>query len=381
MIPTQTWAMLVDAYRELNARKLFWITLALSILIVLACATLGINERGITFLVWTLGDIEFLNTKTIAPQLFYKFLFANLAIPFWLTWAATVLAIISTAGIVPDFVSGGAIEMTLSKPIGRVRLLLTKYFTALLFVALQVFAFTLGWFILIGTRGHSWEPRLFLAVPIVLAFFSYLYSVCALVGLVTRSAIASILLTTLFWFVIFSIHVTEQQFLGVTLRDGLRQQKIASYIENLHAQRERQEQEAAGAGRTLDPSIVSSNESAIKHREEQLAEVRANAPDNRLWHRISYATMSVLPKTTETVALLNRWLLSNDEMNKFAPKEEEEATPLDRRDKYGVSARMMARSKEDAMRERSLAWVLGTSFLFEGAVIGVMCAIFRRRDY
>jgi ABC-type transport system involved in multi-copper enzyme maturation permease subunit len=381
MILTQTWAMFVDAYRELNSKKLFWITLGLSIIVVLACAMLGINDRGITLLVWTLGDIEFLNSKVIAPQLFYKFLFASVAIPLWLTWAATILAIISTAGIIPEFVSGGAIEMSLSKPIGRLRLLLTKYATALLFVALQVFVFTLGWFILIGIRGHSWEPRLFLAVPIVLVFFSYLYGVCALVGLVTRSAIASILITALFWLVIFAVHVTEQQFLTLKLRDELRQQKVSAYIESLRAQRERQEQDAAKDHRVLDPSIIATNESSIKLRESQLAELREIAPGNRLWHRISFATMSVLPKTSETVALLNRWLLSSDEMSKFVPSETEEATPLDRRDKYGVSGRMLARAKEDATRHRGLLWVLGTSFLFEGVVVATMCVIFRRRDF
>ena len=34
MILTQTTALFVDAYRELNARKLFWITMALNILAV-----------------------------------------------------------------------------------------------------------------------------------------------------------------------------------------------------------------------------------------------------------------------------------------------------------------------------------------------------------
>ncbi len=30
----QTWAIIVDAYRELNSRKLFWISMGLSLLVV-----------------------------------------------------------------------------------------------------------------------------------------------------------------------------------------------------------------------------------------------------------------------------------------------------------------------------------------------------------
>ncbi len=41
----QTLALLNAAYRELNARKLFWVTMALSLLIVGVFAILGINER------------------------------------------------------------------------------------------------------------------------------------------------------------------------------------------------------------------------------------------------------------------------------------------------------------------------------------------------
>ena len=38
---TQTLALLLDAYRELNAKKLFWITMILSGVIVLAFAAVG----------------------------------------------------------------------------------------------------------------------------------------------------------------------------------------------------------------------------------------------------------------------------------------------------------------------------------------------------
>lgn len=42
----QTWAILFDAYRELNAKKLFWITLALSGLVVVAFAMVSLTPKG-----------------------------------------------------------------------------------------------------------------------------------------------------------------------------------------------------------------------------------------------------------------------------------------------------------------------------------------------
>ena len=40
---TQTSAMFLDAYRDLHSKKLFWITLVLSLVIVLGFAVVGLS--------------------------------------------------------------------------------------------------------------------------------------------------------------------------------------------------------------------------------------------------------------------------------------------------------------------------------------------------
>ena len=115
-----------------------------------------------------------------------------------MSWLASILALISTASIVPDMVTGGSIDILLSKPIGRTRLFLTRYFTGLLFVTVQVAVFTIASIVVVGIRGGSWEPWFLLAIPLVVIFFSYLFCICALVGLLTRSTIVALLVTMLF---------------------------------------------------------------------------------------------------------------------------------------------------------------------------------------
>ena len=179
---TQTIALLIDAYRDLNARKLFWFTMILSRLVVACMAAVGTGEKGLKILVWELG-IPMINNELISEDLFYKSVFSGLGISTWLTWAATILALISTANIFPELISSGSIELLLSRLIGRLRLFLTKYFTGLLFVALQVLVFATSSFLVIGPRGGVWEPGLFVAVPLVVTFFSYLFCICVLIGL------------------------------------------------------------------------------------------------------------------------------------------------------------------------------------------------------
>src|SRR5439155_22018452 len=138
------------------------------------------KDGKFTFLWWETP----ISVQVSASDL-YKILFSEFGIKWWLSFIATILALISTASIFPDFITGGSIDLYLSKPIGRLRLFLTKYATGLLFVALQVLVFSLASFVVIGVRGKSWEPGIFLAVPLVVSFFSYIYCVCVLIGIVT----------------------------------------------------------------------------------------------------------------------------------------------------------------------------------------------------
>ncbi len=204
----KTFALLLDAYRELNARRLFWVVLGLSGLVVVIFGIVGIRDESITILNWE-SPIRFFYLSLLSRGTFYKLLFVTLGIQYWLSWLAVILALVSTAGMFPDFLAGGSIELYLSKPISRLRLFTTKYFGGLLFVAIQVTVFCVASFLVLGFRGGTWEPSLFLAVPLVVLMFSYLFAVCVLLGVLTRSTVAALLLTLLFWFVLWAVHSTE----------------------------------------------------------------------------------------------------------------------------------------------------------------------------
>ena len=145
----QTWAIVVDGYRELNAKKLFWVTMLLSGLVVAGFGITSVKAEGIGVLWYTIPvDLP----PGVTSDMWYNFLFVTFGVQIWLTWIAAVLGLVTTAGIIPDFVSGGSVELSLSKPIGRVRLFLTKYFVGLLFVTLQVAVFSIGCLLVFGLQ-------------------------------------------------------------------------------------------------------------------------------------------------------------------------------------------------------------------------------------
>lgn len=413
MIARQTIAMLVDAYREMNARKMFWITLVLSALVVIAIACVGINDKGISVLWWTF-PVDVFNATIVSPAFFYKLIFINFGFKIWLTWAAAILALVSTASLIPDFVAGGSIDLVLSKPIGRLRLFLTKYASGLLFVALQVSVFAAASFLVIGIRGGVWEPRIFLAIPLVVLFFSFLYCVCALIGLRTRSTIAALLLTMLFWFLVFVVHSAEQSLLLFKLNA---EDRIASIENKAKPLSESIANQQASIER-LSKALENETPEAKLERESQLTTARASLSGLELrqqtsetslkdyqnsqrllgrWYTGIFALKTVLPKTAETMGILENSLTSLDEIAKLRNAEElrreerrsqrrgnENRPPIrdgESERQSGEFSTTVAERQQEIIRSRSAWWILGTSLAFEAVVLAIACTIFARRDF
>ncbi|MEL6740732.1 MAG: ABC transporter permease [Planctomycetota bacterium] len=389
LILRQTWALFVDAYRELNARKLFWITMILSGLVVGIFAALGISDRGISIFGWHPAFLAQVTTDVIAPSVFYKGMFANLGIGLWLTWIATILALISTAGLIPELITGGSIETMLSKPIGRLRLFLTKYLTGLLFVALQVAVFSAGSFLVIGIRGGVWEPAIFLAIPIVVVFFSYLFSVCALLGLVTRSTIAALLLTSLCWAMLFVVNLADQTLVFLETNQRLiieeREDRLELMERNavrLAQIREHDSVEAAeAAGYTPTPEDLASANPFVGTQRSLLESDRESLDDLSFWTGLVVGLKTALPKTSETTALLERNLIDLSEL----PQPDEDA-PVDleltqANQDIVVDDEELSFAVQERLRSRSVWWIVGTSLIFEGVILAIAGLIFARRDF
>lgn len=353
---TQTLAILIDSYRELTHRRLFWIALALSGFVVLAAAAAGVNERGVTVLHWTI-ELQGLNSSVVSPALFYKGAFVALGVSIWLTWVATILALITTAGIIPDLVASGSIDLAVSKPISRARLFLTKFVGGLLFSTLQVTVFTVASFFVIGIRGGAWEPGVFIAIPLVVIFYSYLFAFCALMGVLTRSTVASLLLTILFWALCALLWIV---FVLVNTGRIANDLNIAS-IERIMEERVRERGERADNTKL----------------QEDLESARSWQSFWERGSRYGEWVVTPLPKTAATIELLQRQLISAADLP--APAEENaEGSPFS-------GGRVKQRDLERAVGEwqgtYSPTWIIGTSLGFEFVILSLCVWIFSRRDY
>lgn len=365
----QTLAILLDAYRELNARKMFWISLVIALLVVSSFAILGIDEKGIQLFWWTF-PLELINTTIISRKTFYVSLFVIIGLNLWLGWASTILGLVSTASIIPDFVASGSIECTLSKPVGRVRLFLTKYIAGLLFVILQALVFTLVSIIVIGFRSNEWLWGLLLGVPLVTLFFSYLYSISALIGVWTRSTLAALLGGLVLWGIILGVGIAETTVLGWRLNA---EDPLPIMQADIAAMRTQIEQD-----KDADPALLKDLRARLEKKEADLQERQASATSAAKYHNYVWAAKCILPKTGETKELLSRVVANDEEIKRFVEANEN-------RDRSGGGfqpANRRVRKKMEAVLEaRSAWWVLSTSIAFEAVIVGAAAWIFARKDF
>jgi ABC-type transport system involved in multi-copper enzyme maturation permease subunit len=380
---------MLEAYRELNSKKLFWITMIISALVVLVFLAVDLGETGLTFFGWKLGFGP--SALSMDEEVFFKRMFIQFGIAIWLAWIATVLALATTAEIFPNLMGHGAIDMVLSKPIGRLQLFAMKFASGLLFTGLQVAVFCGASFLVIGIKTGAWELGIFLAVPVMIVFFSYLFAACVLFGVLTRSTIASLLLTLLVWFAIFIGNSAETGLLSFMTMQEQRLESIDTRIE-------RQAMIVAAAERRAlgQPDNEQYAERVVQARTlaEDLEEERADAAEDLAsitkWHRITFMVKTGLPKTGETIALLERWLISAADLQP-TPEPSDEAMAAAEADgaeqpppsmwNFELDEEQLEADLQTELRGRSVAWIVGTSLLFELALLSIAAWRFHRRDF
>lgn len=116
---------------------------------------------------------------------------------------AILVGLIITSFFIPNMLRKGSVDLFISKPISRSRLLIYKYVGGLTFM-LVVTTFTVGgiWLVL-AVRSGYWNPAFLATIPLLTFTFAIFYAVSTLAAVFTRSAVAAMLLSVGFAFFLF----------------------------------------------------------------------------------------------------------------------------------------------------------------------------------
>lgn len=372
----QTAAILLESLRELRSRSLFWICLIFSAVIALLLfGLLDFTPEGWRILWFSVNESEMVREGSRGANMLVRWLFGGAFIWWWLSLGAIIIALISTASIIPDFVAGGAIDMTVAKPISRTKLFLVKVAGALLFVLLQMALGAMLAYVLMGARFGIWEASVLWAIPMLTLQFFYLYAVLALLGLITRSPLASLLITAVFWGIISIVQLVsnqlEQQLVAADLM-------IGAYESRIEQVRDKAEQ--------ADRVLTSAEQNQITNFQNRINEQQSTREMFEPYAGPVYALEFVVPKTADIQKMVAEWA--------EAPTFDELVMTLQGFDEEAVAA-MSDLNDPQALRDLQRAGVesgkamrdinpwtsLGTSLGFTAIMLGLATLYFRRKDF
>jgi ABC-type transport system involved in multi-copper enzyme maturation permease subunit len=117
-----------------------------------------------------------------------------------------LLTLVWTAGFIPTFLEPSAAAVLLAKPVARWQLLLGKYVGVLAFVAFQVSLFVALTWLALGVRTQVWNLSYWWCVPLLLVQFAIFYSFSVLLAVMTRSTVACVFGSLLFWLLAWGIN-------------------------------------------------------------------------------------------------------------------------------------------------------------------------------
>ncbi len=324
----------LDVWHQVLDNRVFRAIAAMAALVVLATFAIGVRDDGIV-LGWRFYSFADLGWTDLARLAAYEqgaarevlvesiqMLFVDQVVGTF----GVLVCLLAAAFFVPRMLERGAVDTLFSKPVSRGLLLITRYGAGLLLIALLsgllVFGMHLGFLV---RSGHS-DPAFLWSLPVLLYRFALLFSVTVLFGVLTRSAMASLLLTLVFVGFNGCVHV------GWTLMETERHNKA-------------HEQGIAPAEVELKEGVPSFVRVGLSGLE---------------------VARFVLPKTTDTDALLR--------LVREGPPERRE--PKNRTGRQATAAPMESMELRWGGPWRQNAWIsLGTSLAF--ALVILLIAVLR----
>jgi len=241
-----------------------------------------------------------------------------------------LVSVVVTAAFVPTMIRKGTLELLLVRPLPRWQLIVFTYVAALLFVAALLGLLILATWLVTGLLTGLWSPGILLALPTLLLFFAMLLSVSVFTGVVTRSAVAAMLVTVAYWAVLFVVGLMHLQVVASRIREE-----------------------------TADKPRPVSVADALRPRPQPARREQASSPRG-LFHtttvaRVVEAIYAVLPHTEDLDTIIDRQLMRD----------------------FAVGGRL-----RQLMESPDFQWArgVGLTLVHTAAFLIAACVIFSRRD-
>lgn len=130
----------------------------------------------------------------------------------------TLLGLFATMPLIGGFLEEGRIDLVLSKPVSRTRLLAGHVIGVWLTVLALVTYLILAVWLVLSVKTGSWQPIFLVTIPIITVMFGVMYSVVMTLSIIVRSSGLSLVVAyaLIFFSILFAAHDQLLPVLGPT---------------------------------------------------------------------------------------------------------------------------------------------------------------------
>lgn len=200
-------ALLLDAFYQVLDNKIFRVLLVLECGIVACFFLIGFRESEVQVLygTWSLGydDVFGFFGQKMSPGSDLQGMLVqqvqSLVVETLSGSIGMIVCLSATAFFVPRMLEKGAADIVFAKPVSRLSLMLSRYVSGLLFVGILAVVGTFGiWLGLLVASGYN-DPGVLWGSITLIYLFGILHAFSCCIGVVTRSTVAAILMSVVFF--------------------------------------------------------------------------------------------------------------------------------------------------------------------------------------
>ena len=204
MKAVQVRALLLDALHQVLDNKVFRILLCLALLPPLLTLLVHFREDEVVLLFgWrnlSYDSFSMLAGGSLDPRETVISVLVSLVIDGLTGTFGVLICLTATAFFVPQMIEKGAADVLFHKPLSRLTLYLWRYLAGLVFVVLLAGVTCVGTFLGLLIFSSYSDPGILAAIVTLSFGFGIAYAVSMLFGVLTKSAVASLLCTFIFLF-------------------------------------------------------------------------------------------------------------------------------------------------------------------------------------
>jgi len=191
-------ALTRDTLLMLRRRRLFWLHFWINVLVIVAYASVAFHDQGWSFAFGLKStDNLWLREGTPWEHTMHCWIVARV-MRWWVAGGAVILALFATSAVLPDTLEPGSAALLVPRARRRSLILGGRFLGSLGYLLFHTITLITGLWLVARWHMGDWHHPLWLGVPLAALLFIPLQAIAMLMGVLTRSAAAALLVAILF---------------------------------------------------------------------------------------------------------------------------------------------------------------------------------------